>query len=182
MSISVTTLKVNNRLSQVAGSASMCEREKSYYCEVEGSLRPQDFSGINNVGLMARALVVKNHPSTRDEKEDAKWQTLQVLTLSIASCIGRISIGICLSGAHNSNMTNFPCWVGLTADFAKHRGMRRAQLISGVAISFLVSQLVALCVQDIEHLQYPVFLVGISYGSTIGLLPVILIEWFGTSL
>ena len=54
-------------------------------------------SGINNVGLMARALVLKNNPSP-DEQENVKWQTLQVSTLSIASCIGRILIGIRFSG------------------------------------------------------------------------------------
>ena len=62
---------------------------------------------------------------------------------------------------------------------AKNRGMRRAQFIPIVAASFLVSQLVGLYVQNIEHLQYAVFLVGISYGATFGLLPVIVIEWFG---
>ena len=46
---------------------------------------------------MARALVLKNNPSP-DEQENVKWQTLQVSTLSIASCIGRILIGIRFSG------------------------------------------------------------------------------------
>ena len=60
--------------------------------------------------------------------------------------------------------------------------MRRAQFISIVAASFLVSQLVGLRVQDIEHLRYAVFLVGISYGATFALLPIIIIEWFGMGL
>ena len=51
--------------------------------------------------------------------------------------------------------------------------------MSIVATSFLVSQLVGLCVQDVEHLQYAVILVGISYGGVFGLLPTIVIEWFG---
>lgn len=42
---------------------------------------------------MARALALKDNASP-DEVECVKWQTLQVSTLSIASCIGRISIGI----------------------------------------------------------------------------------------
>lgn len=67
----------------------------------------------------------------------------------------------------------------MTADFAKHKGVRRARFISIVAASFLVSQLVGLYIQNIEHLQYAVLLVGISYGATYGLLPVIAIEWFG---
>ena len=60
--------------------------------------------------------------------------------------------------------------------------MRRVWCLSIVAASFLVSQLVALRVQDIEHLQYAVFLVGISYGGVFGLLPTIVIEWFGIGL
>ena len=40
---------------------------------------------------MARALA-----ASPDEQENVKWQTLQVSTLSIASCIGRILIGDCL--------------------------------------------------------------------------------------
>lgn len=51
--------------------------------------------------------------------------------------------------------------------------------MSIVATSFLISQLVGLCVQDVEHLQYAVILVGISYGGVFGLLPTIVIEWFG---
>jgi len=114
---------------------------------------------INNVGLMARALVLQDNASP-DEREYMKWQTLQVSTLSIASCIGRISIGV-------------------IADFGKHRGMRRARCISLVAASFLISQLVGLCVRNIRHLQYAVALVGISYGGVFSLFPTIVIEWFG---
>jgi hypothetical protein len=51
-----------------------------------------------------------------------------------------------------------------------------------VAASFLVSQLVGLRVREIERLQYAVVLVGISYGATYGLLPIIVIEWFGIGL
>ena len=41
---------------------------------------------------MARALALKDGASP-DERENAKWQTIQVSTLSIASCISRILIG-----------------------------------------------------------------------------------------
>jgi len=57
--------------------------------------------------------------------------------------------------------------------------MRRARCISIVATCFLISQLAGLRVQDIKHLQYAVILVGISYGGVFGLLPTIIIEWFG---
>ena len=47
---------------------------------------------------MARALVLKDNASP-DEEENVKWQTFHVSMLSIASCIGRILIGIFLPGA-----------------------------------------------------------------------------------
>lgn len=43
---------------------------------------------------MARALALKDDTNP-DEQENVKWQTLQVSTFSIASCIGRILIGDC---------------------------------------------------------------------------------------
>ena len=83
-----------------------------------------------------------------------------------------------------STLDKFPTFyqTGVTADIAKQRGMRRAQFISIVAGSFLVSQFAGLCVQAVEHLQYAVFLTGFSYGATYGLLPIIVIEWFGIGL
>ena len=78
-------------------------------------------------------------------------------------------------------MVEILCRIGVTADLAKHRGMRRARIIAIVALSSLVSQFVGLRVQDIGHLQYAAFLVGISFGATVGLTPVIVIEWFGIS-
>jgi len=41
---------------------------------------------------MARALALKDDTDP-NEQENVKWQTLQVSTFSIASCIGRILIG-----------------------------------------------------------------------------------------
>lgn len=114
---------------------------------------------INNLGLMARALVLK-HNASPDNQEYAKWQTLHVLTFSIASCIGRILIGA-------------------IADFANYRGIQRIQCFSIVAVSVFVSQLVGLLVQENEQLQYAVFLVGVSYGGVFGLSPVIVLELFG---
>ena len=46
---------------------------------------------------MARALVLRDNAGS-DERENMKWQTLQVSTFSIASCVGRILIGIRYSG------------------------------------------------------------------------------------
>lgn len=60
--------------------------------------------------------------------------------------------------------------------------MRRIQWISALALSFFVSQLVGLLVQDNRQLQYAVILVGISYGALFGLIPTIVVEWFGIGL
>ena len=128
---------------------------------------------------MARALALKRNTGL-DERENAKWQTLQVSILSIANCIGRILIGIFL---HKYYLTRLRLSAaGVTADFAKHRGMRRTQCLVIVAVSLLVSQLVGLRVRDIEQLQYAVMLVGISFGGIFGLIPTIVIEWFGMGL
>ena len=126
---------------------------------------------------MARALVLKDNASP-DEEENVRWQTLHVSMLSIASCIGRIFIGILPPEYYPHKARTFYC-IGVMADFGNYRGIRRAWCLSAVAISFLVSQLVGLRVRDIEHLQYAVILVGISYGAVFGLLPTIIIEWFG---
>lgn len=58
-------------------------------------LRCYNLSGMNNVGLMARALTLK-HGASPDDQELMKWQALHVSTLSIASCVGRVLIGICV--------------------------------------------------------------------------------------
>jgi MFS family permease len=144
---------------------------------VQEIFRGRGSPGINNVGLMARALALKDNADAGEE-ENVRWQTLQVSTLSIASCVGRILIGIFPSMCSFDKVKTF-CWIGVTADFANHRGTRRARCLSIVAASFVVSQLVGLGVQDIKHLQYAVILVGISYGGVFGLLPTIIIEWFG---
>ena len=52
-------------------------------------------TGVNNLGLMARVLLLRDDASPSEE-ESAKWQILQVSTFSIASCLGRILIGISL--------------------------------------------------------------------------------------
>lgn len=87
--------RVTDQTTQVTGSGIMCEPSRLIPAYASG-VETAKFSGINNVGLMTRALILKDDPSP-DERESVKWQTLQVSTLSIASCIGRILIGNCLS-------------------------------------------------------------------------------------
>ena len=55
---------------------------------------------------MARALVLKGNASP-DEGENEKWQTFHVSALSIASCIGRILIGIIPFRLLSSQGSNF---------------------------------------------------------------------------
>ena len=126
---------------------------------------------------MARALALKDE-AIPDERENVKWQIIQVSTLSIASCIGRVLIGSDFSTVNAPQSSHFSR-TGVVADFAKHKGMRRVWCISIVATAFLVSQLVGLCIRDVKHLQYAVALVGTSYGMTFALFPTIAIEWFG---
>ena len=56
---------------------------------------PRNHPGVNNLGLMARALLLGDGASPSEE-ENAKWQTHLVSTLSIANCLGRVLIGISL--------------------------------------------------------------------------------------
>lgn len=114
---------------------------------------------INNVGLMARALMPQSDTSS-DDLEYVKWQTLHVTSFSIASCAGRIIIG-------------------LIADFVKHRGTRRIQCLSAIAVAFLLSHLAGVLVQDNQQLQYAVLFTGLSYGTVFGITPTIVVEWFG---
>lgn len=81
-----------HRTNQVSGSGIMCEQRNQLISPYEAS-KHRNSQGINNVGLMARALLLK-HDTNPGDRENAKWQTLQVSTLSIASCVGRILIGI----------------------------------------------------------------------------------------
>jgi hypothetical protein len=76
--------------------------KKSYYSLRESS-KLWNSSGITNLGLMARALVLK-HNANSSEEENVKWQTLQVATMGIANSLGRISIGIYPSEAQPFSM------------------------------------------------------------------------------
>lgn len=113
---------------------------------------------INNVGSIAQSLFAQKYEY--DEVIAAQWQAAQVSLLSIANCFGRI-------------------FIGLTADWIKSIGLRRATCISLTCTLFLISQLVCLAVDNVEHLWVVSALLGFAYGSMYGLLPTITIEWFG---
>ena len=46
-------------------------------------------------------------------------------------------------------------------------------------MAFILSQVVAQNVENVKHLWMASSLIGLSYGAVFGLLPVIVIEWFG---
>jgi len=115
---------------------------------------------INNVGLISQALFAKGNPNY-DEIESAKWQAMQVSIISIANCLGRI-------------------FAGLGADAVKNRlGRPRSYCLCVVAILFILSQLIATKVDEVENLWFASATLGLAYGGIFGLFPTIIIEWFG---
>ncbi|KLO13820.1 MFS general substrate transporter [Schizopora paradoxa] len=115
---------------------------------------------INNVGLISQALFSKGNPNY-DEIESAKWQAMQVSIISIANCLGRI-------------------FAGLGADAVKNRlGRPRSYCLCVVAILFILSQLIATKVDEVENLWFASATLGLAYGGIFGLFPTIIIEWFG---
>lgn len=69
---------------------------------------------------------------------------------------------------------------GLTSDFFTNRYLlRRSSCLALVACLFLISQIVAANVEDVRDLWKASALVGLAYGGTVGLLPPVIIEWFG---
>ncbi|KZT51818.1 MFS general substrate transporter [Calocera cornea HHB12733] len=114
---------------------------------------------INNVGSVAQALWRYNHPE--DPDGFAKLQAAQVSIVSIFNCLGRILIGV-------------------SSDVSSHHlGAKRSYLLSFVALSFIVSQLVASRIERATHLWVASMLLGLSYGSVFGIMPMVSLEWFG---
>jgi len=117
---------------------------------------------INNVGSITQALLAKDNP-VYDDIESSRWQSIQVSTVSIMNCTGRICMGI-------------------IADFVKNRlNLRRTYCILLVALLFLLSQVMAILTSDVQHLYKTSAMLGFSYGGMFGLFPSITIEWFGLS-
>ncbi|KAL1699492.1 major facilitator superfamily domain-containing protein [Schizophyllum commune] len=128
---------------------------------------------INNVGSMAQALYAGSlaearvgagttlQPPAYDDAAAAALQATQVSILSVMNCAGRIVIG-------------------LASDFVKTRlGRVRSALLVGVALSLFVSQVLAGNIDDPSSLWMATALLGFSYGSLFGVMPAVIIEWFG---
>jgi len=130
---------------------------------------------INNVGSIALALYTNTSPAY-DEIEASAWQTTQVSILSICNWAGRILIGI----SSVSSLALLKPLVGLVSDFMRTRlHMRRAYSLCIVSSLFIISQLAAISVSNINALWIASAMVGVAYGSCSGVLPSIVIEWFG---
>ncbi|KAG9105291.1 hypothetical protein FRC07_009422, partial [Ceratobasidium sp. 392] len=115
---------------------------------------------INNVGSVVQALLAAGNPDWNHE-DGIEKQTAQVSIISIANSAGRILIG--LSADYGKNAYNAPRSYFLV-------------LVSSVAI---LSQLVLMNAEIPEHLWMTSTLLGLAYGATFGLCPVLVIEWFG---
>ncbi|RPD70380.1 MFS general substrate transporter [Lentinus tigrinus ALCF2SS1-7] len=115
---------------------------------------------INNVGAISQSLFAFNNPDY-DEVKAAQWQATQVSTVSLMNCLGRILIGV-------------------TADFTKSKlRLPRSFCIILVAAMFVISQLACFAINDISNLWKASVLLGLAYGGLFGLLPTIVIDWFG---
>ncbi|KAH8115676.1 MFS general substrate transporter [Phellopilus nigrolimitatus] len=115
---------------------------------------------INNVGSISQALFAKGNPDF-DEIESAKWQSMQVSIISIANCLGRILSGV-------------------GADLVKNRlELPRTYCLCVVAVLFVLSQVLATHIENVESLWQASTLLGLAYGGMFGLYPTIVIEWFG---
>ncbi len=137
----------------------MCESRR-FLSKARTRLIDGDTLGINNVGAMAQALFARGD-SNRDEAESSVWQAAQVSTLSLANCFGRILIGI-------------------TADTVKSRiHVPRSFCLPLVSTLFILALLLFMVINDVHHLWAASGFVGFAYGCWFGLLPTIVIEWFG---
>lgn len=70
--------------------------------------------------------------------------------------------------------------IGVAADIMKQRFSRpRSYCMSGVAVLFILSQVVLINTGDVSKLWIASACLGFAYGSLFGLLPTLTIEWFG---
>ncbi|KAL4067160.1 hypothetical protein V8B97DRAFT_974208 [Scleroderma yunnanense] len=115
---------------------------------------------INNVGSIALALYAQSNPEY-DHVEASKQQAAQVSTLSMGNFAGRIVMG-------------------LISDFMHTRlRISRAYCMCIVSSLFIISQVLATNLSDVNTLWIATILLGFAYGSMAGQLPAIMIEWFG---
>ncbi|KAG8679035.1 hypothetical protein FRC09_019311, partial [Ceratobasidium sp. 395] len=115
---------------------------------------------INNVGSIVQALLAAGNPGW-DHKDGMERQTAQVSVISIANSAGRLLIG--LGADYGRNAYDAP----------------RSYFLILVSLVAILSQLVLMNAEIPDHLWMTSSLLGLAYGATFGLCPVLAIEWFG---
>ena len=71
-------------------------------------------------------------------------------------------------------------FIGLISDFMHiHMHIPRAYCLCIVSSLFIISQVLALSVSNVDTLWIATVLLGFAYGSLFGTMPAIMIEWFG---
>ncbi|KAJ1308851.1 hypothetical protein OPQ81_004539 [Rhizoctonia solani] len=117
---------------------------------------------INNVGLIVQALLAAGNPGW-DRADGVERQAAQVSIISIANAAGRLLIG--LGADHGKNNYDAP----------------RSYFLVITAIIAIASQVTLMYAEIPDHLWMASGLLGLAYGATFGLCPVLTIEWFGIS-
>ncbi|KAF8681109.1 MFS general substrate transporter [Rhizoctonia solani] len=117
---------------------------------------------INNVGLIVQVLLAAGNPNW-DRTDGGERQAAQVSIISIANAAGRLLIG--LGADHGKNKYDAP----------------RSYFLVITAIVAIASQVTLMYAEVPDHLWMSSGLLGLAYGATFGLCPVLTIEWFGIS-
>ncbi|QRV72964.1 major facilitator superfamily transporter [Ceratobasidium sp. AG-Ba] len=115
---------------------------------------------INNVGSIVQTLLATGNPGW-DHKDGIERQATQVSIISIANSAGRLLIG-------------------LSADYGKNNyDTPRSYFLIVISLTAIMSQLVLMNAELPDHIWMTSSLLGLAYGATFGLCPVLAIEWFG---
>ncbi|KAF8607493.1 MFS general substrate transporter [Ceratobasidium sp. AG-I] len=117
---------------------------------------------INNVGSIVQALLAAGNPSW-SPTDGIERQAAQVSIISVANSAGRLLIG--LSADHGKNNYDTP----------------RSYFLVVTSVIAILSQLVLMNAEVPDHIWMTSTLLGLAYGATFGLCPVLTIEWFGLS-
>ncbi|EUC66581.1 MFS general substrate transporter [Rhizoctonia solani AG-3 Rhs1AP] len=115
---------------------------------------------INNVGLIVQALLAAGNPEW-DRADGGERQAAQVSIISLANAAGRLLIGF--GADHGKNKYDAP----------------RSYFLVVTAIVAIASQVSLMYAEIPDHLWMTSGLLGLAYGATFGLCPVLTIEWFG---
>lgn len=115
-----------------------------------------------------------------NDSEVVKFQAMQVSMISVMNFSGRVFIGRLSLSNELNYWLNILIYVGLVADFAKNRlNFPRSYCLILVSVLLLISQITATSIEHVRDLWKASALVGLGYGSTFGLCPTLVIEWFG---